>query len=138
MEIYRYDYTTKEWNDIRNSNLKSKERDAAFDDYIKSKGKKVTLVEYFQDGNRDSFDLNCDRGYSYKAFGEPENCLERLAKEEIDYDTDLLYCSMHKKFPEDLCECRTDWDQMKSYADGLYYFIESLKGEIASGKVKVG
>ena len=29
----------------------------------------------------------------------------------------------------------TDWDDMKSYADGLYYFIESLKSEIAEGKI---
>ena len=134
MEIYKYYYNTKEWQEICNGKLKSKEREAAFDKYIKEKGQKVSLQDYFKDSDRNS----CrDKGYSYKFFGEAENCFERLAKEEIDYDVDLCYCSAKNRHPEDLCESRTDWDEMRSYANGLYYFIESLKSEIASGKIKV-
>lgn len=135
MDIYKYDTTSKEWKDICNSSLSGKKRDEAFDNYIKTKGKKVTLAEYFQDGERNSFSFYHDKGYSYRVFGEAENCFERLAKEEIDWDDGLCYCSAKDRHPEDLCESRTDWDEMKSYADGLYWFIESLKGEIARGEI---
>lgn len=135
MEIYKYDHTTKEWDEIRNSKLKSKEREAAFDNYIKTKGRKVSLQEYFNDSDRNDFSWRCEKSYSYKCFGEAENCFERLAKEEIDWDEGLCYCTTKDRSPEDLIESRTDWDEMKSYADGLYYFIESLKREIAEGKI---
>lgn len=132
MEIYKYYHNTKEWNEICNGKLKSKEREAAFDNYIKEHGEKVSVKDYFNDGDRDGWR---DKTYSYKCFGEAENCFERLAKGEIDYDNGLSYCSVSNKFPEDLIEERTNWNEMKSYADGLYYFIERLKREIASGKI---
>lgn len=135
MEIYKYDHTTKEWDEILNSKLKSKEREAAFDNYIKTKGQKVSLQDYFKDGDRNNLSWRCEKSYSYKCFGEAENCFERLAKEEIDWDEGLCYCSTRDRSPEDLIESRTDWDDMKSYADGLYYFIGSLKREIAEGKI---
>lgn len=137
MEIYKYYHNTKEWNEICNSKLKSKEREAAFDNYIKTKGQKVTLQEYFKDYDRNSFSLYKERNYAYKCFGEAKNCLERLAMEETDWDDGLSYCSAKSHHPEDLIESRTDWDEMQSYADGLYYFIESLKREIAEGKIVV-
>ena len=133
MEIYKYYYNTKEWNDICNSKLMGKERDKAFEEYIKKHGEKVGIKEYFNDSERNSFWK--DNGYSYKCFGEAENCFERLAMGEIDYDEDLSYCRASSHNPEDLCESRTDWDEMKSYADGLSYFIKQLKCEIASGKI---
>ncbi len=137
MEIYKYYHNTKEWNEICNSKLKSKEREAAFDNYIKTKGQKVTLQEYFRDYDRNGFNVYKARNYAYKCFGEAENCLERLAREETDWDDGLSYCSAKSHNPEDLIESRTDWDEMQSYADGLYYFIESLKREIAEGKIVV-
>lgn len=132
MEIYKYYYDTDEWEQIRNSNLKGKKREEAFDAYIKEHGEKVSIKDYFNDGERDNWR---DKTYSYKCFGEAENCFERLAKSEMNFDNDLCYCSVSNNSPEDLIEERTDWDEMKSYADGLYYFIERLKGEIASGKI---
>lgn len=137
MEIYKYYHNTKEWNEICNGKLKSKEREAAFDNYIKTKGQKVTLQEYFSDYDRNSFSWYKERNYAYKCFGEAENCLERLAKAETDWDNGLSYCSAKSNHPEDLIESRTNWDEMQSYADGLYYFIESLKSEIAEGKIVV-
>lgn len=132
MDIYKYDYTTKEWYDICNSNLKYKEREIALNNYIKRNGEKVSLQEYFKDNKRNSWK---DKKHNYKCFGDAENCLERLAKDELDYDSELVYCSAKKNNPEDLVEGRCDWDDMKSYADGLYYFIESLKDEIARGEI---
>lgn len=132
MEIYKYYYNNQEWERIRNSNLRGKERDEAFDAYIKEHGEKVSVKDYFNDGEREGWR---DKNYSYKCFGEAENCFERLAKGEIDFDDDLSYCSVSKNSPEDLIEERTDWDEMKSYADGLDYFISQLKREIASGKI---
>lgn len=133
MEIYKYYNNTKEWNEIVNSKLGDKERNIAFDNYIKKHGTKVSLKEYFNDHDRN----RCWKGlgYFYEFFGEAENCIERLAKSEVNYDSDLEYCSVVKNFPEDLCESRTDWDEMKGYADGLESFISQLKSEIASGEI---
>ena len=134
MEIYKYYYNTKEWKDLVNdSSLKGKVRDLAIDNHIKTKGEKVSIQDYFNDHQRNGW-YN-DKGYSYKCFGEVENCIERLIKAERDFDDDLSYCDAIERHPEDLCESRTDWEDMKSYADGLYYFIESLKSEIAEGKI---
>ena len=132
MEIYKYYFNTKEWEQIRNSNLKRKDRDEAFDAYIKKHGEKVSIKDYFDDCNRDNWR---NKDYAYKCFGDAENCIERLAMEETDWDDGLSYCSAKSNHPEDLIESRTDWDEMKSYADGLYYFISQLKREIASGTI---
>lgn len=132
MEIYKYYFNTDEFEQIRNSNLSGKKKDEAFDAYIKEHGEKVSVKDYFNDNNRDGWR---DKDYAYKCFGDAENCIERLVKSEVDYDCDLNYCSIANNFPEDLCESRTDWDKMKSYADGLYYFIRQLKREIASGEI---
>jgi len=131
MEIYKYYHNTKEWNEILNSPLKGKERDTAFYNYIKEHGEIVSIKDYFQDFQR----KNWRTDYSYKCFGKPENCIERLAFGEIDFDADLLYCDTSERSPEDLTESRTDWDEMKSYADGLERFIDNLKGEIANGTI---
>lgn len=136
MEIYKYYYNTKEWKNLVNdSSLKGKARDLAIDNHIKTKGEKVSIQDYFNDNQRNSFSWYNDKGYSYKCFGEVENCIERLAKAETDYDDDLSYCDARERHPEDLCEERTNWENMKSYANGLCYFIESLKSEIAEGKI---
>ena len=133
MEIYKYAINTKDWKNIVNSNLKGKQRQTAFDNYIKATGTKVTLQNYFDDDQRDSY----PKDYSYQYFGEVKNSLERLAAAEMEYDDDLSYCSAKDNHPEDLCESRTDWDDMKNYADGLYRFIEQLKSEIASGVLTI-
>ena len=49
MEIYKYAINTKDWKNIVNSNLKGKQRQTAFDNYIKATGTKVTLQNYFDD-----------------------------------------------------------------------------------------
>lgn len=131
MDIYKYDITTDEWNAIRNSNLNSKKREEAFDNYIKTKGQKVSLKHYFNDPQRNDFWR--DKTYCYKCFGEAENTIERLAKSEIDWDEGLSYCNAKDHNHEDLIESRTDWDEMESYANGLYYFVEQLKREFANG-----
>ena len=133
MEIYKYNPQTKEWRDILNSSLKGKKREDAFDEYIKKFGEKVSIQDYFNDDNRNDWSTD----YSYKFFGNAENCIERLVKGEIDWDEDLCYCLRLERSPEDLIECRTDWNEMKSYANGLVYFINSLKREIASGKLTI-
>lgn len=133
MEIYKYNHQTKKWRDIVNSSLIGKEREAAFEAYIKKFGEKVSIQDYFNDANR----KNWRTDYSYKCFGNTENCFERLAKGEIDWDEDLCYCDKSEISSEDLVESRTDWDKMKSYADGLVYFINSLKREIANGKLTI-
>lgn len=131
MEIYRYDPNDSGFREVVNSNLKSKERDKAMDEWIKANGKLVSLRDYFNDSSRGSY--RCD--HAYQCFGEAENCIERLAKAEIDFDDGLAYCDARERFPEDLCESRTDWSQMESYADGLYWFVEQVKREFADGTI---
>lgn len=134
MEIYKYSYDTKEFKAICDSNLTGKERDKAIDEYIKKYGEKVSIADYFNDSQRKrSWRTN----YSYKCFGEVGNCIERLVKGELDYDDSLTYCNTREAFPEDLVESRTDWYDMKCYADGLAFFIDSLKMEIANGTIVV-
>lgn len=133
MDIYKYDQTTKEYKAICNSNLSGKKRDEAFDNYIKTKGQKVTLKEYFSDGERKSYDWRHEKQYNYKCFGEATNCIERLAKEEMDWDEGLSYCGAKENHPEDLVESRCDWDEMQDYANGLYWFVQQLKSEFVDG-----
>lgn len=134
IQIYRYQHNTQEWHDLINSSLKGKERDNAINDFIKKNGTEVSIQEYLNDFNRRSFR---DKGYSYKCFGEAENCIERLVYGELEYDEGLSYCNTREHCPEDLCESRTDWDDMKGYADGMASFIDSLKSEVANGTIKV-
>jgi soluble cytochrome b562 len=54
---------------------------------------------------------------------------------QIDFDENLSYCDISHRSPEDLVESRTDWDDMKAYADGLDAFISALKGEIVNGTI---
>lgn len=138
MEIYKYNESlteTKEWQDIVNSTDSYKERDKLLDELIKKNGNEVTVQEYFCDGKRISR-YSCDSKYLYKCFGKPSNLFERLAFSEIDYDDDLSYFNLKKYHPEDLTENRTCWEELEYYANGMYYFIEELKHEIASGNIK--
>lgn len=132
MEIYKYRNNTTEWEEIRDSKLEGKEREAAFDDYIKRTGQLVTVQEYFKDNNR-------LHGYytniHYQCFGECKNFIDKLAYGEIEYDNQLYYITARNNHPEDLIESRTDWGEMKSYADSLADFIESLKDDIANGLI---
>lgn len=131
IEIYKYTYDTDEWKNIRNSKLEWQERENAFNEYIKQSGTKVTIKEYFQDFNR-KYNYNKT---SYKCFGKPTNTIEKIVFAEIDYLDDLSYLSAKDNNPEDLIESRTDWEVMKDYADGMYYFIHDLIEEFANGKI---
>ena len=132
MEIYKYRNNTTEWEEIRNSELEGKEREAAFDDYIKRTGQLVTVQEYFKDNDR-------LHGYytniHYQCFGECKNFIDKLVYGEIEYDSQLYYITARNNHPEDLIESRTDWEEMKSYADDLADFIENLKNDIANGLI---
>lgn len=132
IKIYKYDHNDKGFQAVVNDNtLKGKKREEALDNWVKENGTEVSIKDYFNDYYRNSW----RKDYAYRCFGKAENCIERLAWSEIDIDGDLSYCSTKENFPEDLIESRTDWNEMKNYADGLYYFIESLKSEIAEGKI---
>ena len=132
IKIYKYNPEDKRFRDVVNDNtLKGKKREEALDNWAKENGAEVSIKDYFNDYNRNSW----RKDYAYRCFGKAENCIERLAYAEIEYDGDLSYCSVRENSPEDLIESRTDWDAMKSYADGLAYFIDSLKSEIADGKI---
>ena len=119
---------------IRNSGLEGKERKTAFDDYIKRTGQLVTVQEYFNDNDR-------LRGHytniHYQCFGECKNFIDKLVYGEIEYDSQLYYITARNNHPEDLIESRTGWEEMKSYADDLADFIESLKDDIASGLITI-
>lgn len=131
LEIYKYT-NTDEYKNICNSNLKGKERENAFNEYIRKSGTKVTIQEYFQDIRR------TDGYYTkiyYKCFGKPENAIEQIVFAEIDYLDNLSYLSAKNRRPEDLCESRTDWDSMKDYADGMYYFICDLIRDVEDGTI---
>lgn len=138
MEIYKYNRSlteTKEWQDIVNSTDSYKKRDKLFNELIKKNGNEITVQEYFSDGKRISR-YSCDSKYLYICFGKPSNLFERLAFSEIDYDNDLYYLNLKKYYSEDLTESRTNWEDLLDYANGMYYFIEELKHEIASGNIK--
>jgi hypothetical protein len=132
IKIYKYNHQDERFITVVNDNtLKGKERNEAIDNWVKENGTEVSLKDYFSDCDRN----NWRKDYAYRSFGKAENCIERLAWGEIEYDDDLSYCTMKNLCPEDLIESRTKWDEMKSYADGLYYFIVSLKNEITEGKI---
>ena len=134
LKIYKFDPTSVDYRKVVNdSTLKGKARNKAIDETVQKIGTEVTFQEYFSDYNRNySF---FKKGYCYHCFGEAENLFEKLAYSEIEYDGDLGYWNKKENSPEDLIESRTSWDEMKDYADGMYYFIESLKGDFASGKI---
>lgn len=132
IKIYKYNPEDKRFRDVvNNSTLKGKKREEALDNWVKENGAEVSIKDYLNDYNRNSW----RKDYAYRCFGKAENCIERLAYAEIEYDGDLSYCTVRENSPEDLIESRTSWDEMKNYADGLAYFIESLKSEIADGKI---
>lgn len=135
IKIYKYDYNDEGFRAVVNDNtLKGKKRTEALNDWIKTNGTEVSINDYFNDHRRYGFYNNT---YSYHCEGKPENCIERLAYAELEYDNDLSYCWVREASPEDLIESRTGWDEMKNYADGLAYFIGSLKSEIANGTICV-
>lgn len=132
IEIYKYTYDTNEWKNICNSKLQGQERQNAFNEYIKTYGTKVTIREYFKDFRRkDDYYTKI----SYKCFGKPTNAIEQIVYAETDYLDNLSYLSAKDNHPEDLIESRTDWEDMKDYADGMYYFIQDLMGDIANGVI---
>jgi len=147
LKIYKYN-TDSQWKSfieaLNNSNKIGLEREAAIQEYIEANGQLVTVQEYFADRRRNeseywSFAMKkmISKGYSYQCYGEVTNCFEKLAYGEMEYDNDLYYCDLSKSSPEDLCESRTDWDDLKEYADGLVSFIDKLKDEIAEGKITI-
>lgn len=132
IEIYKYTYDTNEWKNICNSKLQGQERQNAFNEYIKTYGTKVTIREYFKDFRRkDDYYTKI----SYKCFGKPTNAIEQIVYAETDYLDNLSYLSAKDNHPEDLIESRTDWEDMKDYADGMYYFIQDLMRDIANGVI---
>ena len=132
-EIYKYNPNCIEWDAIRNSKLTGAERIEAFNECAKKIGTKLTLQEYFDIPCRDSSWWN---DVCYICIGKPTNILEELAYSELEYHNELYYCEMRDRHPEDICESRTDWDSMRGYADSLADFIDRLKNEVGSGKLK--
>ena len=134
IEIYKYTYDNDEWENIRCRKLERQEKEKAFDEYIQQKGTKLTIQEYFQDFFRRD---NHHNKTSYKCFGKPTNAIEQIVFAETDYFDNLSYYTMSYSFPEDMIESRTDWDNMKDYADKMCYFINDLIDDIAEGKIIV-
>ena len=132
MKIYKYNPNCKEWEDVRNSKLVGIKRENAFNECVKNIGVELTLQEYFATYPRES---NFTKGVCYCCIGEPTNILERLAYSEIEYDGELSYIHRSKASPEDFVESRISYEDMIDYADGLAYFIDSLKDEIGSGNL---
>lgn len=133
MEIYRFDPRCKEWEEIRDSGLTGLKREEAFKECAKKIGTRLSLEEYFSIPSREN---NWMKGVCYECIGQPNNILEELACGEIEYSGELYYCNLRDRRPEDLIESRTDWDTLKGYADDLASFIERLKDEIGTGKLK--
>lgn len=134
IEIYKYNPSSIWFEDIvNNSALKGEKRDIAIQNAIKEHGVQISIVEYFKDWERNSW----FKDYHYACYGEPEDSIERLVNAEINYDEGLSYLCAKNNHPEDLIESRTDWNEMKDYADGLYYFINSLISDVVIGKIIV-
>lgn len=134
IKIYKYSPNSTWFVDVVNdSTLKRKKRDLAIENAIKENGEQISIVEYFKDWNRNSW----RKDYCYSCYGEPENSIERLVNAEINYDNDLIYLDAKNNNPEDLKESRTSWDNMKDYADGLYWFIDSVISDVVAGKIIV-
>lgn len=136
IKIYKYHSKDKRFRDVVNdSTLKGKKREEALDNWVKENGTEVSIKEFLNDYRRNSYHRYDEDYIVYRCFGQPENCIERLAYGEIEWDNDLSYCNARNHSPEDLIESRTDWDAMRDYADGLADFISALKSEIAEGKI---
>lgn len=134
IKIYKYSPNSIWFKGVINdSALKGKKRDLAIENAIKEHGEQISIVEYFKDLNRNSW----GKDYCYSCYGEPEDSIERIVNAEINYDNDLNYLSAKNNNPEDLIESRTSWDEMKDYADGLYWFINSVISDVVSGKIIV-
>jgi hypothetical protein len=131
--IYQFNPNCQEWKDITSSSLKDEAKEAAIDACVKKIGKQLTLQEYFNIPDRES---NSQKGVCYRMIGKPTNILEELALSEQEQIWGLEYCNFREDFTEDICEDETEWDRMRDYANGLAYFINRLKGEIGSGKLK--
>lgn len=56
----------------------------------------------------------------------PENVLEAIAYGIIN--DEAFYAHYSDKFPEDMCEDRTDWDTMYGYAEDMSCFIRRVIG----------
>ena len=134
MKIIKYNqtlYSSKEWREACEIK-KSKQKEEAFNRLIEKNGDEISLREYFSDVYRMSI-LHGEN--SYKFFGEPENAIEKIAFAEQGGGSDLGYILMKERLPEDLVEDRTSWDELKEYADDMYYFIESLITDFEEGKI---
>ena len=132
IKIYKYDPSSTWFKDVVNdSTLKGKKRDIAIEDAIKEHGAQISIVEYFKDWNRNSY---C-KDYCYACYGKVENSIERLVNAEINYDEGLTYLNARNNHPEDLIERRTSWGEMKDYADGLYWFINSIISDVVEDKI---
>lgn len=129
MEIYKYINNAPEWYKVVNTKCKEKERQQLMKEWIISNGTKLSLKEFFNENRRyDKY-----HNISYVCYGKPENPFEKLAYAEIETDGQLMYVSYRNSFPEDITPLRTDWDDMRNYADGMADFIDDLKdylGEI--------
>lgn len=134
MEIYLYNCNDKELKKIRDLKVKSKEREKLVQEYIVRTGTRLTPQQYFSDNgwNRRNQWRN---GKAYHVVGEPQNIIERLIYSEVEYDSQLYYVNARYDHPEDLVESRTDWEEMKSYADELASFIDDVKQAIGNGTI---
>ena len=132
IEIYKYNPSST-WfkNVVNDSTLKGKNRDTAIENAIKEHGVQISIAEYFKDWNRNS----CCKDYCYACYNGAENSIERIVNAEINYDKDLTYLNAKNNNPEDLIESRTSWDEMKGYADGLYWFINSIISDVVKDKI---
>ncbi len=77
------------------------------------------------------------KDYCYACYGKAENSIERFVNAEINGDGCINYWNVKNDCPEDLIESRTSWNEMKDYADGLYWFIDSLISDIVIDKISV-
>lgn len=134
VKIYKYNPRSIWFKEaVNNGKLKGKKRDIAIANAIKENGVQISIVEYLKDWNRNGW----GEDYCYACYGEAENSIERLVNAEINYDECLDYWNVKNNSPEDLIESRTSWDEMKSYADGLYRFISSVISDVVTGKINV-
>lgn len=58
--------------------------------------------------------------------GEPNSIADELVKLKLGENDECRYPWAVEHHPEDLSESRTDWEEMKDYADEMYYFIHRL------------
>lgn len=136
MEIYIYNINTEELNRIRDLKVKSEEREKLIEEYVIRTGSRITPQQFFRESrwNRKNQWRN---GKAYHVVGKPKNIIERLVYSEVEYDSELYYVNARYDYPEDMVESRTDWEEMKTYADELVSFIEEVKEQIANGTIVV-